>query len=97
MLSSVHGQYGGYDVLAYDYVGPIISTSIFLVIGIVVAILIYKRQKKNKISKTEKNDSKVSSIESQNDKNLINTIQERLAKGEISLEEYNSLKKEFSD
>lgn len=97
MLSSVYGQLDGYDVLAYDYVGPIIGTSIFLVIGIVVAILIYKRQKKNKISKTEKNDSKVSSIESQNDKNLINTIQERLAKGEISLEEYNSLKKEFSD
>ncbi len=96
MLSSVYGQIGTPDVLFYDSVVKIIITLIFIAICIPIGILIYKGFKKGKISKCEKNDSKISSNESKKDKNFLDTIQERLAKGEISLEEFNELKKELS-
>jgi len=96
MLSSVYGQVVR-DVLFYDYIGPTIGIIILVVICTVpVVIWNYKRQRKNRISKTEKNDPNASSTESKNDKNLLGTIQQRLARGEISLEEYTELKNELS-
>jgi len=96
MLSSVYGQVVR-SVLFYDYIWPTILIIILVVICTVpVVIWNHKRQRKNRISKTEKNDSKEIPTESKNYKNFLVMIQERLAKGEISLEEYNELKNELS-
>ena len=95
MLSSAYGQVDR-GVIFWDYVGPTIGIIILVVICTVpVVIWNHKRQKKNRISKTEKNDSQITSNESKKDKNFLDTIQGRLAKGEISLEEYTELKKEL--
>lgn len=95
MLSSVYGQIDTADVLFYDSIVKIIITLIFIAICIPIGILIYKGFKKGKVQKSKKNDSTISSNESNKNKNYLGKIQERLAKGEISVKEYQELKKEL--
>lgn len=94
MLSSVYGQIDSQNVLFYDSMVKIIITSIFLGVCIPIGILIY-RGRKGKKSKSKKNESKKDSGKPKKEKNPMDTIQERLVKGEISIKEYQELKKEL--
>jgi len=68
-----------------------------IAISVITLIIIQKYpNKKQKQRNDEKNDSKESPhLESKDNKNLLGMIQERLAKGEISVNEYQELKKEI--
>jgi len=82
-----------------------IPAVILSIIHVVQIELQKKKENKKNDSKTspdvesteEKNDPKPSpEIETTNGKNLLGMIQKRLAKGEISVQEFQALKKEIS-
>jgi len=86
----------------YPFADPFIIFPLFMGIftGIPATILtiIHKLQnKKQKQRNGEKNNTKeILQKESKDDKTLLGMIQERLAKGEISVQEFQELKKEIS-
>jgi len=106
-LISVNNYSSDQLLLAFLVVMGIFSGVPAIILSIIHILQIEKqKQKENKKndSKTspdvestdKKNDSMVSSTESKNDKNFLGVIQERLAKGDISLGDYTELKNELS-
>ena len=86
------------DYRYFSFDGFISYIGIFVGIPATILNIVHIYQiKKQKQRNDVKNDSKESPhLESKDDKNLLGMIQERLAKGEISLNEYQELKKEIS-
>jgi uncharacterized membrane protein len=80
---------------SYEY-GSILSL-ILIVIGIVVVAVIIKRKRKPQVNQTKTIDKKIeSSVETEQNEKALSILKGRLAKGEITKEEYDKLKKEFT-
>jgi len=75
----------------------VITMGFFSGIPIIILSIIHIFQiKKQEKKENKKNDSKTSpDIESNDNKNLLGMIKKRLAKGEISVQEFQELKKEI--
>lgn len=82
---------------SYGYGGILVL--ILIVVGIVigVTVVIRKRKRKPQVSETKTKDEKIEpSAETEQNERALNILKGRLAKGEITKEEYDKLKKEFT-
>jgi len=81
---------------SFDYGGILVL--ILIVIGIVGVIAVVKRRKrKQQIHETKPSDKKIDSkVEIEQNASALNILKGRLARGEISKDEYDKLKKEFT-
>ena len=93
MLEKITNQIGGYDYLFYDFILLIP----LIIIGVVIAVVIGIMRKRKNANAKVKDGPQENLTEIKHDQNIksLNIIKERLAKGEISKEEYDELKKEF--
>jgi uncharacterized membrane protein len=64
---------------------------------VVGVIVIRKRKRKPQVSETKTSDEKIEpSVETEQNERALNILKGRLVKGEITKEEYDKLKKEFT-
>jgi len=75
----------GQDFLFVDFLYPLIMGIIISVILCIIAVIIIRKKKTN--------SKKISPLNQED--NAMNILKERLAKGEITKDEYEKLKKEF--
>ena len=75
----------GQDFLFMDFLYPLIMGIIISVILCIIAVIIIRKKKTN--------SKKISPLNQED--NAMNILKERLAKGEITKDEYEKLKKEF--
>ena len=86
MLEKITNQVNtGQDFLFMDFLYPLIMGIIISVILCIIAVIIIRKKKTN--------SKKISPLNQEDD--AMNIIKERLAKGEITKDEYEKLKKEF--
>jgi uncharacterized membrane protein len=96
MLEKITNQIGEYNYLFYDFILLMVLIVAIIIVTIIIIIILKKRMKSSTKTKdvVQKDISRIN--DEQNTKS-INIIKERLAKGEISKEEYDKLKKEFEN
>ena len=86
MLEKITNQVNtGQDFLFVDFLYPLIMGIIISVILCIIAVIIIRKKKTN--------SKKISPLNQED--NAMNILKERLAKGEITKDEYEKLKKEF--
>jgi putative membrane protein len=86
MLEKITNQVNtGQDFLFMDFLYPLIMGIIISVILCIIAVIIIRKKKTN--------SKKISPLNQED--NAMNILKERLAKGEITKDEYEKLKKEF--
>ena len=86
MLEKITNQVNtGQDFLFVDFLYPLIMGIIISVILCIIAVIIIRKKKIN--------SKKISPLNQED--NAMNILKERLAKGEITKDEYEKLKKEF--
>lgn len=92
MLEKITNQVGGYDYLFYDFIFLIPLAIIGAIIGVVIGL---KRRKKSNSIERNTTLKNTQAIKDEQNNYSLNILKERLAKGEISKEEYEKLKREF--
>lgn len=85
-----------------QYSNMIVGTEIIflIIIGVIIAVVISvvrKRKNSNVIVKDDSKEDDVSTIKQEQNVNSLKILRERLAKGEITKEEYDNLKQEFEN
>lgn len=93
MLETITNQVGVYDYLFYDFILLIPLAIIGIIIAVVIGIK--RRKKVQNIIIHDTLPKNTQRIRDEQNNNSLNILKERLAKGEISKEEYNQLRKEF--
>ncbi|NIP61465.1 MAG: hypothetical protein GWN01_05020 [Nitrosopumilaceae archaeon] len=93
MLENIINQVGGYDYLFYDFILLIPLAIIGTIIAVAVVLKRRKKDQNTMIHNTRPKKTQATKDEQNN--NSLNILKERLAKGEISKEEYEKLKREF--
>ena len=93
MLEKIINQVGGYDYLFYDFILLIPLAIIGIIIAVVIGI---KRRKKGQdVMVDDFKQKDTLTFKDEQNTHSLKILRERLAKGEISKEEYNKLEKEF--